>query len=303
MKVPRYYLSWIALSFLLTACQLQDSYNGKIILNGPQELALGSILEGDLILLGGTFLQHPGSTIEGSVHIFGGLAHIGGEVRGNTTLLGGELTVLDGSILRGDLTAPGGALTISPAARIEGELTGGPSIEKANAPPAWLPSTAGRWFHLLLEIPLLALVGYLAARFYLPQINVIQSALVHHPLACTALGLLAMVAGLSLVITMAYTILLIPVSAMLLLLMLLAATFGAVPVAVGLGKWTMRHFQSSPTSTNTAAVLGMLLLAVIAEILRYLPWIGNLLVITLLLTAFGASLLTRFGGQAVSSTL
>lgn len=299
MKVARCCLYWIALSFLITACQLQDSYSGKIILNGTQELASGSTLDGDLILLGGTFLQHPDSTIGGSVHILDGLAHIGGEVRGNTTLLGGELTVLAGSILKGDLTAPAGTLTISPAARIEGKLTGSSAVDKANTPPASLPSTAGRWFHLLLEIPLLAMVGYFTARFYPTQIHVIREALVHHPFACTAMGLLAMVAGLSLAITMAYTTLLIPVSALLLVLMLFAATFGAVPAAVGLGKWTMRHFQSSPPATTTAAILGMLLLVLIAEILRYLPWIGNLMVISLLLTAFGASLLTRFGAQRV----
>lgn len=300
MKYSRCCLYWIVLSFLLTACQVQDSYSGKIILNGTQELASGKSLDGDVFLLGGTFVQQPGSTIGGSVQIIDGQAHIGGEVRGNMTLLGGELTVLAGSVLRGDLTAPGGTLTVSPAARIEGELTSSRAADKAGVPPILLSSTAGRFIHLLLEIPLLALVGYLAARFYPPQIHVIQEALVRHPFACTALGLLAMVAGLSLAILMAYTILLLPVSALLLVLMLFATTFGAVPVAAGLGKWTMRHIQSSPTSTTTAAILGMLLLAVMAEILRYLPWIGNLLVITLLLTAFGASLLTRFGGQAVS---
>lgn len=300
MKYARCCLYWIALSFLLTACQLQDSYSGKIILNGTQDLTSGRSLDGDLVLLGGTFIQHPGSTIDGSVHIINGQARIGGEVRGNTTLLGGELTVLAGSVLRGDLTAPAGALTVSPAARIKGELSGRPDAGKAGAPPVQLPSTAGRWIHLLIEIPLLALVGYLAARYYSPQIYVIQGALVRHPFACTALGLLAMVAGLSLAITMAYTILLIPVSALLLVLMLFAATFGAVPAAVGVGKWTMSHFQSSPPVTTTAAILGMLLLAMMAEILRYLPWIGDLLVIGLLLTAFGASLLTRFGAQTVS---
>jgi len=275
MKVARCCLYWIALSFLLTACQLQDSYSGKIILNGTQELASGSTLDGDLVLLGGTFLQQPGSTIGGSVHILDGSAHISGEVRGNTTLLGGELTILAGSILRGDLTAPAGALTMSPDARIEGELTGSPAVDKANAPPASLPPTAGRWFHLLVEIPLLAMVGYFTARFYPTQIHVIREALVRHPFACTALGLLAMIAGLSLSVLLAYTILLIPVSALLLVLMLFATTFGAVPAALGLGQWALYRFQSSPPRPSTAAILGMLLLVLIAEILRYLRWIGN----------------------------
>lgn len=300
MKYARCCLSWIALSFLLTACQLQDSYSGKIILNGKQELASGSSLDGDLILLGGTFRQQPSSTIRGSVHIIGGKANIGGEVSGNTTLLGGELTVLAGAVLKGDLTAPAGALTVSPAARVEGELSHSAAADKAGAPQVPVPSTAGRWFHLLIEIPLLALVGYFATRFYPPQMHVIQEALVRHPLACTALGLLAMLAGLSLAILMAYTILLIPISALLLMFMLFASTFGAVPVAVALGKWTMGHFRSSPPATTTAVILGMLMLSVLAEILRYLPWIGNLLVIALLLTAFGASLMTRFGAQTTS---
>lgn len=300
MKVARCCLYWIALSFLLTACQLQDSYSGKIILNGTQELTSGTSLDGDLILLGGTFAQQPDSAIRGSVHILGGQAYIGGEVRGNTTLLGGELTILAGSVLRGDLTAPAGALTVSSAARVEGELTRSAAAGNSGASPVPLPSTAGRWFHLLLEIPVLALVGYLTARFYPPQIQVVQEALVRHLFACTALGLLAMVAGLSLAIMMAYTILLIPVSALLLVLMLFAATFGAVPAAVQLGQWALQRLQPSPPRTTTAAILGMLLLAVMAEILRYLPWFGNLLVIALLLTAFGASLLTRFGAQRVA---
>ncbi len=300
MKVVRCCLSWIALSFLLTACQLQDSYSGKIILNGTQELVSGSILDGDLILLGGTFLQHPGSTIDGSVHILGGLAQIGGKVNGNVILLGGKLTVLAGLVLSGDLIAPAGTLTVSPAARIEGKLTGGSIANKASAPVAFLPPTASKWFHLLLEIPLLAMVSYFAARFYPPQIHIIRETLVRHPFACTALGLLGMIAGLSLSILLAYTLLLIPVSAFLLLLMLLAATFGAVPAAVQLGQWALQQFRFSSPRITTAAILGMLLLVLIAEILRYIPWIGNLIVITLLLTAYGASLLTHFGAQSVS---
>jgi hypothetical protein len=91
---------------------------------------------------------------------------------------------------------------------------------------------------------------------------------------------------------------LLPVSLVLLGLMLLAATFGAVPAAVLLGTRAWALLRLSPPTPPAAAVWGMLILSLLAELLHFIPLLGDLLVIALLLTALGAALLTRFGAQS-----
>jgi hypothetical protein len=97
-----------------------------------------------------------------------------------------------------------------------------------------------------------------------------------------------------LVVLMAYTILLIPVSLLGLGLLLAATTLGTVPYACILGNQICTRFRWKLTNGQEAAV-GMILLTLIGELLRLIPLIGTLLVLFPFVSSFGAALLTHFG--------
>lgn len=284
----------LILLLLLTGCQTPEVISGKLILHGEHIQPSGSAFDGELLLLGGAFTQQTGSTIQGSIHMAGGLAHLSGTVNGSVTVLDGALTLAPEAVLLGDLNILGGSITQSTDTRIDGQV----NRRSAGTPPAESLPVAlpgGMVARLLVEVPLLALVGALAARYYPAQMRVLKQTLATRPLVCTATGLLAAVAGLSLAIVMGYTLLLLPASFLLLAFLLFAATVGAAPVALWLGRSILHRLRPSPCPDTWSAVLGMLLLAGLAELLRFVPIIGGLLAIALLLTALGAALLTRFG--------
>jgi hypothetical protein len=277
----------------LTGCQLQDSYGGKIVLAGNQVLQARHTLDGDWVAFGGESLLASGSFLTGSLHILGGKVIASGRIDGNVTLLAGELVLLPGAEIGGDCNVGGGKLAGLENVRVQGKATYSPELGKQNNQPGGIDS-AGWWVTTFFKIPFLALVAFLVQRNFPLQVSQIEAAGTRYLLVSAAQGSLAWAVGLSLIVLMTYTILLIPVSLLGFGLMLAGTTLGVIPYARILGNLLCTWFRWKLNLSQEAAA-GMILLACFVEVLRLIPVFGTLPVLFMFVSVLGAVLLTRFG--------
>jgi hypothetical protein len=181
---------------------LQDSYGGKIVLDGNQLLQAGHTLDGEWIAFGGESFLASGSLLTGSLHILGGKVTASGRIVGNVTLLAGELVLLPGTEIGGDFNVGGGKLAGLENVRIQGKTNYRPDPgNQANRPS--LSKGTGWLVTFILKILFLALFAFLVQRYFPFQISQIETAGTRYLLVSAAQGILAWVVDLSLIVLMA----------------------------------------------------------------------------------------------------
>jgi hypothetical protein len=111
------------------------------------------------------------------------------------------------------------------------------------------------------------------------------------------MGFLVAVVGLSLLVTMAYTILLIPVALFGLLVLGAAVSIGWIAWRTILGKWVFGLFKLS-LGAGWKTFAGTFLFGLAQAGLSSISTLGPILSLLIALTGFGAVFLTRFGLQA-----
>ncbi len=281
-------------AFVLSACELQDAYSGKIVLSGEHVLKAGEALDGELLVTGGQVDLQPGSQLNGSLYILGGNVKAGGEISGDVTILLGELSLTPQALVKGSLNVGGGVLERAPQARILGGTISSSAGQIPDPQRQSTRSLVNRLVSILIESPILAALAYLAVHRFPRQITNIEHAVSKYFLLSGSLGLLTWFVSISLLVLMAFTILLIPVTLIGIGMLLLATAYGAIPFALILGRWTAQRLKWNLPRAGKAAI-GMVLLVCIFELSQLIPWVGALPALILMVVGFGAVLLTRFG--------
>jgi hypothetical protein len=281
-------------AFFISACEMKDAYSGKIILSGEHVLKPGESLEGELLVTGGQVDLQPGSHLNGSLYVLGGDVKAAGEISGDVTILLGELSLTPEALVRGSLSIGGGLLQRAPDAQILGGTITSSAGQIPEPQRRSTRSLANRLVSIMIESPILAVLAYLAVHRFPRQITNIERAASEYTLLSGSLGLLTWFVGVSLLVLMAFTILLIPVTLIGIGVLLLATAYGAIPFALILGRWTVQRLKWKLTRAGRAAI-GMVLLVCIFELGQLIPWVGSLAVLALMMVGFGAVLLTRFG--------
>ena len=294
MKPARLLLLLASLSLLLTACSANGLFQVTLITNGSHELA--GDLPGDLLLLGGQATVPPEATLQGSAHLISGQLNVEGQILGDVTLMGGELVLGPSASLGGNLNVGGGSYQASPGALIAGRTHANAGIPLPELPERASPFSAGTLLRHLLNAVLLGLLAATLVRRFPHGIQRVGEAATRHSLVSAAVGLLVGVVGISLLVTMAYTILLIPVSLLGLLALGLGVVTGWIGLGVRAGSWAA-HRLGRPLSPARSAFLGTLGFILLLELLSALPGVGGLLGIVVAATGLGAVSLTRFGLQ------
>jgi hypothetical protein len=278
------------IGLLLSGCQLQDSYSGKVIFSGAHVLRAGETIDGELLVLGGSIQLEENSRVRGSLHLLEGSVDLAGTVEKDMNVLLGQAVLQAPAVVGGSLTISGGEVDQMQGARVEG------GVHRAASPPenGGPSGQAGRLVTFLLQAPLLAGLAFLVVRFLPGFVENIGQAGTRYFLASFSVGILGWVVGLSLLLIMAYTILLLPLTVLGFLAMLAATSYGAIPYALWIGQQLILRLGWRLPAAVCAA-LGMVILVSIVELLRFVPVIGGLLPLVMLTAAFGAALLTRFG--------
>ncbi len=294
MKHYRLCLILASLSLLLTGCGTSGLYQITLITDGDHQLT--GTYPGDLLMLGGQAVLLPDATLQGSIHLVSGQLDVQGKVYGDVTLLGGDLTLGSSARLGGNLNLGGGAFHPMPGSIVEGRIHTGSGIPLPDLPEHGSSPLSVTLLRNLLNALLLGLAAAFLTRYFPRGVVRVGEAAIRHMLVSGSVGLLVGTIGISLLVTMAYTILLIPVSLLGLFSLGLAVVFGWIGLGVSAGRLIGRVLNRA-FSPTISAFIGTLVLVLVLEWLTSIPLIGGLLGIVVAAIGLGAVSLTRFGLQ------
>lgn len=289
---------FLVMTLFLSACQSGSPSNGAIsgtlVAGGTHTYGDGLTLPGMLVVLDGQVNFEKGSRLLGSVFQLGGVLTIDGTIGGDVSTIGGRVVLGENARMEGDLRVGAGELVRSDQAVVRGRvLTGAASgLEPGDLFPQrdWKAE-------LLRSLPgslLLAVLAYLGVRYAPGPVERIQQTGIRHPAVSTAMGLLGGVVGLVLLVVMAFTLILLPITLLGLVLGFLSIGYGLIGFGLAVGRLLTRRSGWS-LSSNLSALIGTLVLSLLLNGIALLPYFGDLVVLVVLSNALGAVLLTRFG--------
>jgi hypothetical protein len=283
---------------------------GQIVMGGSFTLEDGETLHGDLVVFGGSIDLRQGSTVQGDVLLLGGNADIDGEITGDLALLGGNAVLSATAVVDGNIVSLGGGLNQAEGAEIGGDVI---SADEFSFPfefdiPA-IPSvddpfgTFGFRFNPLWEIVwfgfrslLIAALAILVVIFWPEPTERAARAVVSQPILSGGLGLLTFICGPILLIVLAITIILSPVSLLAAVLLVVAAVFGWIVIGTEVGRRLAEAFkwEIHPAASAGIGTLGM---SLVVGGIGLVPCIGWLATLVVAAVGLGAVLLTRFGSR------
>lgn len=220
--------------------------------------------------------------MNGSIYIIGGDAVVAGEVDGDVVQLAGNLTVPAGTTITGKLRLIAG----------EQVIASGASIGQRTDLPATVPvkrSPVEQVGYLAVQAFVLALVGWALARRNAVLLHNIGDSITEHSVVSGTVGLLASATGVALVVFMAITVLLLPVSLVGIIGGLVVSGYAYIAFGYLLG----RRLPIERVERATAG--GVVAFVILMEGLSRIPLAGAIVQLLLVLIGFGAVLITYFG--------
>lgn len=265
----------LLLSLLLMASDGAGAGVARILLSGEHRLDATS----DTVVVGDVGATIPaGAAVTAPVYVIGGTTRIDGDVRATVTQIAGDLTV-GGDAQIAHLRLIGGVRTVAPTAdvgrRTRVDLTGG------GAPaPSVLPSLA--------IVVVLSLVGLWLGRTRPRNLHNVACAVVDHPVITVTVGTLLTLTVLALLVFMAFTLVLIPVS-------ILGLVGGVAALALGVTAWGDRLGRALGARSGVATAAGVAIVVVALHLVGLIPVIGDLVVAFVLLSGLGGVTITYLG--------
>jgi cytoskeletal protein CcmA (bactofilin family) len=279
---------------LLAGCDGEGIYSGTLILDGRHEVVAGETLPGDVLVLGGQTFLAAGARVTSSIYMLNGKLDVNGEIRGDVSLIGGELNLGPQARVIGNVDVGGGTLNRAPEAAIQGRLNSGSRLQMPSAPSSRGQDLAGRLFRSMLNALLVAVLAFILGRFVPRPVMRVTEAVTAHPVMSGAMGILAGIVGLSLLVLMAFTIILIPVTLLGIFLLGAAVVFGWIAWGVAVGRRLAQRFAWTFRRPGQA-MLGTLAFVLAVELIGLIPYVGGIIGILTASVGLGAVLLTRFG--------
>lgn len=279
------------LALLLVGCD--DALLGVTWVRGDRHVVVdGGRVAGALLVTGGEVLLAPGSRTDGPV-----------------LLLGGDLTI--DALVMGDVLAPGGALRLGPMAVVRGDLGAGAEFERhpdalvagevtvgLGLPSGAVERRGGGWWRVVLQALATAALAAAWARWAPRRLGAMADAATRHVPVAASLGVLVFLLGTIAAVIMAFTIVLIPATLLLLVLGVVAVGtgWGAVGFAVAraLARGPLASWADRPV---WLAAFGGFDVALILGLVERVPWIGGGVALAVSVTALGAVALTGVGGR------
>jgi hypothetical protein len=293
--------------FPATAFAASENY---VVIGNSYTLQSGQTLNDDLFILGGTVNLMSGSNINGSVLIIGGSVQAAGAVNGDFTVLGGTVNLAGTFTLSGNLTSAGTVVNRDPAAQINGQVN-----TNNNTPYVLLPggvhfptlnSNVDPFFKVVsffLRLFLWTLAAMLAAMFIPMHMSRISQTALSQPLISGGMGILTVIILPIILVLLAITICLIPVSLLGIFLLALAWVFGLIAIGLEVGKRISAAFKKEWHPAITAGLGTLVLMTILSGLELIIPCIGWIPKALVGLWGLGAVLLTQFGMKPyISST-
>ncbi|MBI5066636.1 MAG: hypothetical protein HZB56_00230 [Deltaproteobacteria bacterium] len=251
----------------------------------------------EVVVLRGSATLEPGSTAQQVVAVLGGVnLGEGVSVDGDVVAVLGDIHVHPGARVGGDAVSVGGKLIIDEGAVVEGQqvsvdVPGIASIlgSESLVSKAKERSLSFRIGGVIAQFAAFFALGLLFLLLAPRRLDSVAASLSHRPLKTVLTGLLGTIALPVLTLLLVVTVIGIPLVAVQVIGILVAAILGYTALALFLGRALPIHTDRGGQVLRLA--LGTALMVVIFRI----PVIGVLAGLTAWLVVFGAVILTRFG--------
>jgi cytoskeletal protein CcmA (bactofilin family) len=302
---------WVLLIPLLAALALPTPalasglFDDRVVFGGNFTLESGETLDGDLVVFGGNATLEQDSRVTGEVVLMGGNLDADGTIEGSVVGLGGLISLGETAVVEGDVTVLGAQLDRADGARIEGTVISDFSSPLSFTFPqrAWIPHfDVGfspvinfAWFGL--KLLLWAALAVLVVLFLPQHTRRISQTAIKQPAISFGIGLLTIPALLVLAVALAITILLIPVSLVVLVIGGLAWMYGLIALGLEVGNRLAQLFKQDWAPAVAAGVGTFTLILVVNGLREMIPCGGLIFPALAGLVGLGAVLLTRFGSQ------
>jgi hypothetical protein len=284
----------ILLPMGLVGCE--GAYSGILILDGTHTYNSGEVLTGEMALVSGNVTIQEGARLTGSVYMVGGNLQVDGEIGGDLSIIGGEASLGPSARVLGGVNQAGGRLTQEPGSVIVGPARDASDLSLDAESLFPQRSFENRLVWILPQALMVAFLSLVPARYFPRSLGRISRAIIEHPLVAGALGLLSGIVIPALLVLMAFTVILLPVTLLGLLAMVVVLVYGWVAAGILAGRWLNRRTKREMSSI-AAAFWGTFLFMLAVQALGLIPLIGPILSMVIGLIAIGAVLLTRFGTQ------
>jgi hypothetical protein len=305
-------LAALALPGTALARGLQDD---RVVAGGTFTLRSGQTQDGNLLIMGGAVTLEEGSLVNGDVVLMGGTLAIAGTVSGDIVGIGGVVSLRASAVVQGDLTTMAATLNRDPGSVVSGQIVTGfrgfrglqppfqfnfpdgegtptqPNVQ-VNVSPVW----DGIWF--LFRTFMWAALAVLLVMFLPNQIERTAQAVVSQPVLAGAVGLLTSVVAPLLLIGLAITILLIPVSLIGGAVLVVAWFLGRIALGLEIGRRMALNLRQDWPLAVAAGIGTFVLTLVVDGIGHIVPCIGWIFPLLVSILGLGGVLLTRFGTQA-----
>lgn len=291
----------------------KDLFDDRVVVGGTFTLESGEFLDGSLIIFGGSAAVEEDSIIEGDVVVLGGIVSVDGLVEGNLVGVGGVVNLKENAIVDGDLTTVAGTLNREPGAQVNGQVITGIDVTALSVIPSTIdipnftpfetsfnPFVFSFW-RILWFIFRTLLWGALAAliTMFLPnQTTRASNAIVDEPVMSGGVGLLAIIVTPIVLVLLAITCILSPISLLGALVLIIAWVFGRIAIGLEIGKRIAKAFDRDWPLPLAAGVGTFSLALVVDSVGTFIYCVGWIVPLVVGLFGLGGIILTRFGTQS-----
>ena len=315
-KYMKYIILFATLILLIVpstamAMELQDD---RVVAGGTFTLESGELLDGSLIVFGGTAATGEDSIVEGDIVVLGGIVSVNGLVEGNLVGVGGVVNLKENAIIEGDLTTVAATLNREPGAQVNGQVITGIDVPALSILPNTIDipritqfepvfnPVAFTFWRILWFIFRTLLWGAFAAlvAMFLPNPTTRTSnAIVDQPVMAGGVGLLTLVLAPIVLVLLAITCILSPISLLGALALVVAWVFGRIAIGLEIGNRIAKVFDRDWPLPLAAGVGTFGLSLVVDSAGTFLPpCVGWLIPTVVGLFGLGGVILTRFGTQS-----
>lgn len=287
-------------------------YDDRVVAGGTFTLESGETLDGSLIVFGGSAIAEEETIIKGDVVVLGGIAGLDGLVEGNVVGIGGVINLNENALVQGDLTTFAGALNRDLGASVEGQVVTGidtPALGWTNSFnfPSFTPFEqnfnpfAFSFWRILWFIFRTLLWGALAAlvtMFLQNPTSRTSKAIINEPVVSGGVGLLAIILTPIVLVLLAITCILSPISLIGALVLVVAWVFGRIAIGLEIGKRIAKSLSREWSLPLSAGVGTFALSLVVDSVGSFIFCVGWLVPLVVGLFGLGGVILTRFGTQS-----
>jgi cytoskeletal protein CcmA (bactofilin family) len=258
---------------------------------GGSVLIAGHVTE-NVTAYGGSVTVAPNAQVDGDVSSYGGGVEIAGTVGGDVTAYGGAVHVLGGGVVNGDVTAYGNHVMTDAGSQVHvgsiHERAGSGWAGGIFAPLNGFPFSFSFWTVLVWGMIAVGLVHWL------PRRTMRVGEVIFNRLGRSLIvGTLSWVLGLVLAFILAFTIIGIPLSLAITVVLIAGAVLGEAAVSWTVGRIVLRRVAPR----RSGAILEVLVGVVVLALLGAIPFLGAVLNLVLAVVGAGAALLSRFGSR------